>query len=121
MLDDADLDHAVEAALFGKFLRQGQICIAINRIIVDERVHDDFLDRYVARVKSLNFGNPDEPDTLIGPIINDSQLKRLVSRIENARRSGAREVVGGPPSTPSVFLARCHGSRRSLLSRKNLL
>jgi Aldehyde dehydrogenase family len=91
VLDDADLDHAVEAAMFGNFLHQGQICIAINRIIVDERVHDDFLDRFIARVKALKLGNPDEPDTMIGPIINESQLKRLVSPIENARSSGARE------------------------------
>jgi aldehyde dehydrogenase (NAD+) len=107
VLEDADLDHAVEAALFGKFLHQGQICIAVNRIIVDERIHDDFLDRFVARVKALKAGNPDEPDTVIGPIINDSQLKRLASRVENARNSGARELAGGEPSgrvlPPHVF------------------
>ena len=68
VLDDADLDNAVEAAVWGKFLHQGQICIAINRIIVDERVHDDFLDRYVARTKALKLGNPDESNTVIGPI-----------------------------------------------------
>jgi len=106
-LDDANLDHAVEAALFGKFLHQGQICIAINRIIVDERVHDDLLDRFVARVRGLKVGNPDESDTVIGPIINDQQLKRLVSRIEGARSAGAREVAGGKPSgrlLPPQFL-----------------
>jgi aldehyde dehydrogenase (NAD+) len=107
VLEDADLDSAVEAALFGKFLHQGQICIAINRIIVDERIHDEFLDQYVARVKALKVGNPDEADTAIGPIINDSQLKRLVSRAENARSSGARELAGGQPSgrilPPHVF------------------
>jgi aldehyde dehydrogenase (NAD+) len=59
VLDDADLDHAVEAAAFGKFLHQGQICIAINRIILDEHVYDAFLDRFVARVKALKVGNPD--------------------------------------------------------------
>jgi aldehyde dehydrogenase (NAD+) len=107
VLDDADLDHAVEAATFGKFLHQGQICIAINRIIVDESVHDEFLDRFVARVKTLKCGNPDEPDTVIGPIINDSQLKRLMQRIADARSGGAREMVGGAPEgrvlPPHVF------------------
>src|SRR4029453_1017648 len=97
VLDDADLDHAVEAAAFGKFLHQGQICIAINRIILDEHVYDAFLDRFVARVKALKVGNPDDADTVIGPIINDAQLKRLVERIDNARHSGARELVGGDP------------------------
>jgi aldehyde dehydrogenase (NAD+) len=107
VLDDADLDHAVEAALFGKFLHQGQICIAINRIIVDERVHDAFLDRFVARVRALKVGNPDDADTVVGPIINDSQFKRLISLLEGARSSGAREVAGGKPSgrvlPPHVF------------------
>jgi aldehyde dehydrogenase (NAD+) len=59
VLDDADLDHAVEAAAFGKFLHQGHICIAINRIILDEHVYDAFLDRFVTRVKALKVGNPD--------------------------------------------------------------
>jgi aldehyde dehydrogenase (NAD+) len=107
VLDDADLDHAVEAALFGKFLHQGQICIAINRIIVDERVHDAFLDRFVARVRALKVGNPDEADTVVGPIINDSQFKRLILLLEGVRSSGAREVAGGKPSgrilPPHVF------------------
>jgi aldehyde dehydrogenase (NAD+) len=107
VLDDADLDYAVEAAAFGKFLHQGQICIAINRIILDEHVYDAFLDRFVARVKALKVGNPDDADTVIGPIINDSQLKRLAERIDNARCSGARELVGGDLSgrmlPPHVF------------------
>ena len=107
VLDDADLDHAVEAAAFGKFLHQGQICIAINRIIVDEHVYDAFLDRFVARVKALKVGNPDDADTVIGPIINDAQLKRLVERIDNARHSGARELLRGDSSgrvlPPHVF------------------
>src|SRR5689334_3239744 len=89
VLDDADLDHAVEAAVFGKFLHQGQICIAVNRFIVATRIHDDFLNRFVERVRSLKVGNPDEPDTMIGPIINETQLKGLVKRIEEARGSGA--------------------------------
>jgi aldehyde dehydrogenase (NAD+) len=107
VLDDADLDHAVEAATFGKFLHQGQICIAINRIIVDASIHDAFLDRFVQRVRTLKVGNPDEPDTVIGPIINQSQLDRLVARIGKAPEAGARLVVGGEPHElvlpPHVF------------------
>lgn len=107
VLDDADLDRAVEAAVFGKFLHQGQICIAINRFIVDERVYDDFLGRFVERVKALKVGDPDEPDTMIGPIINQSQFDRLVQRIRRAREAGARQLVGGEPRglvlPPHVF------------------
>src|SRR4030095_13131356 len=56
VLNDADLEAAVEAALFGKFLHQGQICIAINRIIVDDHVHDRFLESFVERVRNLKVG-----------------------------------------------------------------
>src|SRR6201996_4573432 len=70
-LHDADIDRAVDAAVFGKFLHQGQICMSVNRVIVDESVYDTFLERFVERVKAIKVGDPDEPDTLVGPIINE--------------------------------------------------
>jgi aldehyde dehydrogenase (NAD+) len=107
VLDDADINNAVEAATFGKFLHQGQICIAINRIIVDQSVHDAFLDSFVERVRSLKVGDPSEPDTMIGPIINQSQLDHLVARIRKAPEAGARLLVGDSPQglvlPPHVF------------------
>ena len=107
VLDDADLDQAVEAAVFGKFLHQGQTCMSINRLIVDDSVHDAFLDRFAERVRKLKFGNPDEPDTMVGPVINESQLNGLRSRIQNAVAAGARKVVGEEPQglvlPPHVF------------------
>ncbi|KQT54059.1 aldehyde dehydrogenase [Methylobacterium sp. Leaf456] len=95
VLDDADVDQAVETAIFGKFLHQGQICIRINRIIVDETLYEAFLERFADRTKALKVGNPEEPDTMIGPIINEQQLKGLLQRIEDARVSGARQLAGG--------------------------
>ncbi|HEY2155805.1 MAG TPA: aldehyde dehydrogenase family protein [Isosphaeraceae bacterium] len=95
ILDDADLDLAVDSAVFGKFLHQGQICMSTNRLVVDAKVHDEFADRFVARVKSLKVGNPGDDDTVIGPLINRSQLQRLQEHIEKARAEGARQVVGG--------------------------
>jgi acyl-CoA reductase-like NAD-dependent aldehyde dehydrogenase len=56
VLDDADLDRAIDIAVFGKFFNSGQICIAINRMIVDRRVHDAFLDRLAKRVAALRWG-----------------------------------------------------------------
>ena len=97
VLEDADLDRAVEAAVFGKFLHQGQICMIVNRFIVHDKLYDDFVDRFASRVRKLKYGNPDDPDTLIGPIINESQLDGLLERIREARASGVREVVGGEP------------------------
>jgi aldehyde dehydrogenase (NAD+) len=107
VLDDADLDLAVKAAVFGKFLNSGQICMSINRLIVDERVYDEFVDRFVDRVRHLKVGDPDDPNTDIGPIIDDAQLKAHLKHIESARQEGARQLLGGDPDglmlPPHVF------------------
>lgn len=95
VLEDADLDQAIEAAIFGKYLHQGQICMITNRFIVDDKLYDDFVDRLAERVRKLKFGNPDDPDTMIGPIINQSQLQTLQGLLASLKKSGAREVVGG--------------------------
>lgn len=95
VLDDAELDLAVNAAVFGRFLHQGQICMSVNRLIVDEAIHDDFVDLFAERVRGLKVGDPHDEDTAIGPIINQSQLDGLRGKIENARSSRAREIVGG--------------------------
>jgi aldehyde dehydrogenase (NAD+) len=95
VLEDADLEQTVEAAVFGKFLHQGQICMIANRFIVHERLYDAFAERFADRVRQLKVGDPDAPDTLIGPIINQSQFDGLVRTIEEARRSGTRELAGG--------------------------
>ena len=115
VLHDADIDRAVEAAVFGKFLHQGQICMSVKRIIVDNSVYDTFLERFVERVKAIKVGDPDEPDTLVGPIINDTQLKGLLEKIREAKASGARQLVGGEPNgqvlPPHVFADVANDSR----------
>jgi aldehyde dehydrogenase (NAD+) len=108
VLDDADLDSAIDAAMFGKFLHQGQICMIANRFIIDQRVYEPFVEQFVERVQGLKIGDPDEPDTMIGPVINESQLKALKQRIDEARASGIRQLVGGEPDglvlPPHVFV-----------------
>jgi aldehyde dehydrogenase (NAD+) len=95
VLDDADLDLAVDAAVVGKFTHQGQMCIAINRILVDESVHDDFLERFTQRVAELKVGNPAEPDTVVGPIINESQIETIQEKVQDTVDAGARMELGG--------------------------
>ncbi|MGV8872565.1 MAG: aldehyde dehydrogenase family protein [Rhodococcus sp. (in: high G+C Gram-positive bacteria)] len=95
VLDDADLDSAVNAAVVGKFLHQGQICMAVNRIIVDDTVHDEFLARFAERVRGLPCGDPADPHTVVGPIINAAQLKDLLGQVATAQREGATTVVEG--------------------------
>ena len=95
VLKDADIEQAVKAAAFGKFLHQGQICIAINRIIVEDEIYDDFVARFVAHVKTLNVGDPNKIDTTVGPIINEKQVKSLKEKIAKAQNEGAKMLLSG--------------------------
>jgi aldehyde dehydrogenase (NAD+) len=107
VLDDADLERAVHIATVSKFLHQGQICIIANRIVVMDRLHDAFVDQYVKRVAALKVGDPNDPQTVIGPVISRKQLDKLVGMVELARSSGARQALGGAPQgltlPPHIF------------------
>lgn len=108
VFDDADLEMAVDAAVAGSYFHQGQICLAINRILVHDTVHDAFLDRFVERARALKVGNPAEADTAIGPIINRPQLDSIIAKVEATVARGARAVLRGQPSRlvlPPVVLA----------------
>lgn len=107
VLDDADVEQAAKAAVFGKFLHQGQICMAINRIIVDQSRYDEFVAAFVAQVKTLKVGDPSDIETAIGPIINQSQLEGLQKKIADAKAQGATVLLEGEVSgqvlPPHVF------------------
>ncbi len=95
VLKDADIEQAVKAAAFGKFLHQGQICIAINRIIVEDDIYDEFVERFLAHVKTLNVGDPSKQNTAVGPIINEKQVKSLTDKIAKAQEEGATMLLSG--------------------------
>ncbi|MDY7114757.1 aldehyde dehydrogenase family protein [Halomonas sp. SSL-5] len=95
VLDDADLDQAVNAAAMGKFLHQGQICMAVNRIIVDASRYDEFAERFVAKVKGLAVGDPDDMATVVGPVINAKQREGLEVKIATAKQEGATVLLDG--------------------------
>lgn len=95
VLKDADIEQAVKAAAFGKFLHQGQICVAINRIIVEDELYDDFVERFLAHVKTLNVGDPNKKDTAVGPIINTKQVESLKEKIAIAQKEGAQMILSG--------------------------
>jgi aldehyde dehydrogenase (NAD+) len=107
ILDDADIDHAVRSTAVGRFLNQGQGCVCTNRIIVDAKLHDEFVDRFTAHVKGLKYGDPNDPDTVIGPIINQKQMTSHRAHIAGARAAGARQLLGGEPQglvlPPHIF------------------
>jgi aldehyde dehydrogenase (NAD+) len=108
VLSDADVDRAVDAAIFGKFIHQGQICMIINRLIVHQDKHDEFVEKFVERAKALPYGDPQNPNTVIGPIINRRQMERALNLIEQAKREGAIAVLEGQRIgnilTPYVFV-----------------
>lgn len=108
VLEDADLPRTIDAAIFGKFLHQGQICMITNRFIVVDAVYEPFVHGFVERVRQLKVGDPDAPDTMIGPLINQSQLDGIWRKILEARRDGVRQVAGGEPQglvlPPHVFV-----------------
>lgn len=96
VLDDADVDLAVELAVMGRFMHQGQVCISTNRVIVDAKIYDNFVAKIAARAKSISFGDPSREDTLVGPIINRSQVNKIQGIIEKAQQQGAKILFGAP-------------------------
>ncbi|WP_458118936.1 aldehyde dehydrogenase family protein [Paenibacillus sp. Z6-24] len=95
VLDDAEIDRAVDAAVYGKFFHQGQICMALNRIIVDDSIYDTFTDKFVAKVKTLKYGDPSDPKTVVGPLIHEKEAERLLDVIDKAQQAGAKLLYGG--------------------------
>ena len=95
VLDDADLDAAVDAAVFGRFQNSGQVCIAAKRIIVEQGVADEFTRRFCAKVADLVVGDPLDGDTFVGPIARADLRREIVSQVEQTVAQGATALVGG--------------------------
>lgn len=95
ILDDADLDLAVELTIMGRFMHQGQICMSTNRVIVDASIHDAYVEKLLERVKTVAVGDPNLEETIIGPIINQSQIKKHQQIIQSAKEQGAELVYEG--------------------------
>jgi acyl-CoA reductase-like NAD-dependent aldehyde dehydrogenase len=107
VLDGVDLDYAVEAAAYGAFLHQGQICMCARRIYVERSIADEFSERFAAKVRSLPVGDPGDPATVIGPVINEWALSLISRRVDEAVAQGARVLAGGqaePPCYPATVL-----------------
>ncbi|MEV0679392.1 aldehyde dehydrogenase family protein [Actinosynnema sp. NPDC050436] len=105
VLDDADLDHAVDAAVFGVFMNSGQICMSGDRVLVHERIADEFTRRFVAKVDSLPHGDPADPETVIGPLVNERSATRVAALVRDAREKGATVLTGGDEPTGALHRA----------------
>jgi aldehyde dehydrogenase (NAD+) len=95
ILKDADIDYAVNAATFGRFNHQGQICMSSKRIIVEKPLAAHFTRKFVEKVQRLKVGDPQDPDTIIGPLINQEQVDKLHKQVQEAIKQGAKLVCGG--------------------------
>jgi aldehyde dehydrogenase (NAD+) len=92
---DADIDKAVDGALVGMYLNQGQCCCAGSRLFVQEEVHDQFVSRLGAKVAARSLGDPFDPATQQGPQIDKAQFDKIMSYIAKGKEQGATVVTGG--------------------------
>jgi len=133
VLDDANLNYAVEAAIFGRFLHQGQACISVNRIMVHETLYQEFKEKFVARVKELHYGDALNPVNVVGPLIDHKALQRIMLVIASSLEAGALlecgneyagnvlipTVLSGVTKEMLIFQEEIFGPAVGLVSFKN--
>jgi len=95
VFEDAILEQAVNAAVFGRFLNCGQVCTAAKRIFVQKKIFDSFLESFIKKVRNLKVGNPLDRKTEIGPLVSKKQLERLERQVKDAVKKGVKTNCGG--------------------------
>ncbi len=95
VLEDADIERAAQAANFGSFMHQGQVCMSVERILVHENIFDAFLKRFKERTANLPMGDTRDKNNVIGPMINQKQADRVMVHLEDAIAKGAKVELGG--------------------------
>ena len=120
IFDDADLEAAGKAAASGIFFNAGQVCSAGSRVLVQEKVYDEVVERIAARAKSLKIGDPLDRKTALGPVISEKQMKSILDYVDIGQKEGARLVTGGTRVgergyfiSPTVFANVAHEMRIS--------
>jgi acyl-CoA reductase-like NAD-dependent aldehyde dehydrogenase len=103
VFDDADLDAALSGSAFAIFHNQGQACIAGSRLLVHERIADEFLERFLKLAASIRLGNPLDPKTEMGPLTSTMHRDRVLGYCKVAREEGGEILLGGkPPADPEL-------------------
>jgi acyl-CoA reductase-like NAD-dependent aldehyde dehydrogenase len=95
ILDDADVDLAVDAAIFGRFMHQAEICMSTNRILIHESIYQEFKEKFIEKASHLKYGDPKEKNTVVGPVIDNKAVKRILDLIDRSVQSGAKLEIGG--------------------------
>lgn len=119
VFDDADIDAAVKGAIASKFRHNGQTCVCVNRILVQDSVHDVFVEKFTRAVQSLKTGDVMDKTVQVGPLINEKGLQKVERHIQDAVGKGARVSTGGKrreglffqptvlvDATPEMLIAR---------------
>lgn len=134
VLNDADVDYAVDTAAFSNFMHQGQICMTGSRVIVEEGIYDQFCEQFKVKVEGIKYGkDPREPGLVVGPLIRPTQAPFIKEQIEEAVARGAKVLAGGnhegnvfqPTAVAdvteemSIFHTECFGPVASIIKAKN--
>lgn len=108
VLDDADLDSAIDGAILGSFLHSGQVCESGTRLLLPESLYDRFVERLCARVKQIRVGHQLDPKTKMGPLVSPKQLATVAEYVRIGREEGAELVTGGHEVQVEGFPKGCY-------------
>ena len=103
VFDDADIDSAVEGAMASKYRNAGQTCVCANRIYVQDKVYDQFVEKFAAKVKALKVGNGFEDGVAQGPLIEDAAVQKVERHVQDAIAKGGKVVTGGKKLNGQFF------------------
>jgi aldehyde dehydrogenase (NAD+) len=107
IMEDADIELAVEGAVWGGFGTAGQRCTAASRVIVHKDRYNEFIDLFVKRTRELKLGNGLDPDVQVGPVVNKEQLKSINDYVQVGKEEGAKLLCGGNILTEGDFAKGC--------------
>jgi aldehyde dehydrogenase (NAD+) len=99
VFDDADIEDAVNGAVSGIFAATGQTCIAGSRLLLQENIHDEFMEKLITLAKTARMGNPMNTETQVGPITTKPQYEKVLGYIDVAKTEGAKLALGGAPAS----------------------
>jgi len=102
--EDARLDAATQAAYAGAFWSAGQKCTATRRIYVQDSIYESFRERFLKRIEEAKVGDPADPETEVGPIVNKAQFESVLSGIDRGRKQGGTVLAGGERADPDAYL-----------------
>ena len=103
IFDDCDLENTVKGVVRSGFLNQGQVCLCGSRILVQEKIYDDFVEKFISEVESMKIGDPSDENTKLGALISPQHLSKIEEYIEIAKEEGGTILTGGYPNLSKEY------------------